>query len=62
MKLKTMFGEPRVPALYDPLRVLSTKERRRFVGFKDEGVVTADNDGRRSSETFHENKDDLLLY
>jgi hypothetical protein len=62
MKLNTMFGKPRVPALYDPLRVLSTNQRRRFVEFKGDGAVTADNDGKRSSETFHENKEDLLLY
>lgn len=61
MKLKTLFGGERVPGIYDPLRILSTNERRRFVAFQDNGVIASDNDGNRSSEKFYE-KEDVRLY
>lgn len=61
MKLKTLFGKERVPGIYDPLRILSTNERRRFVAFKDNGVITSDNDGSRKSEKLYD-KEDVRLY
>lgn len=61
MKLKTLLGGERVPGIYDPLRVLSTNERRRFVGFKDGEVITSDNDGKRTSERA-DKLEDVRLY